>query len=153
MRELKFRVWSEEDKQYRTDCSACKLFNGKTGCPATIYNEEGDRFDIEQYTGLKDKNGKEIYEGDVVHITPYFKKKGGKRFMAQKPYRNPLSVIEWDDDAGAFSENTYENGEFQIGGFLFEMALDSETLEGTQRHTIEVIGNIHENPELLEGEK
>ena len=108
---------------------------------------------VEQYTGLKDKNGKEIYEGDVVHITPYFKKKGGKRFMAQKPYRNPLSVIEWDDDAGAFSENTYENGEFQIGGFLFEMALDSETLEGTQRHTIEVIGNIHENPELLEGEK
>ena len=148
MRELKFRVWNKRAKVYDEyfELSPKWTQNGDQ----IIDNKA---FIIEQYTGLKDKNGKEIYEGDIVHITPYFKKKGGKRFMAQKPYRNPLSVIEWDDDAGAFSENTYENGEFQIGGFLFEMALDSETLEGTQRHTIEVIGNIHENPELLEEEE
>lgn len=66
MRELKFRVWSEEDKEYRTDCKLRYLFTSPTGIPSTAYNDEGDRFDIEQYTGLKDKNGKEIYEGDIV---------------------------------------------------------------------------------------
>jgi len=74
MRELKFRVWSEEDKEYRTDCKLKYLFTSPTGLPSTVYNDEGDRFDIEQYTGLKDKNGKEIYDNcelDGRYIVEY----------------------------------------------------------------------------------
>lgn len=62
MRELKFRVWSEEDKEYRTDLNVFRLHDGKIICTSPAYSLEGDRFDAEQYTGLKDRHGKEIYE-------------------------------------------------------------------------------------------
>lgn len=125
MRELKFRVWSEEDREYRTDCDVFRLFHGKTGCPATIYNDEGDRFDIEQYTGLKDKNGKEIYEGDIV------------RFDA-------ISYeIYWSDDFSGWHNRRTDGGERIYGADGFEEV----TRFGS------VIGNIHENAELLEEEE
>lgn len=66
MRELKFRVWSEEDKEYRPDIKVSDLVIDIDGVPSTIYSNEGDRFDIEQYTGLKDVNGNEITEGDIL---------------------------------------------------------------------------------------
>lgn len=128
-REIKFRVWSEEDREYRTDCRLTELFTSETGTPATAYSDEGDRFDIEQYTGLKDKNGKEIYEGDIVDT--------GEKYGKYK-------VV--------FSE-------FWCG-FSFEGGKGRKTRGGTEYprfsqdwDSVEVIGNIHENPELLEGEK
>ena len=120
MRELKFRVWSEEDKQYRTDCNVCELFNGKTGCPATIYNDEGDRFDIEQYTGLKDKNGKEIYEGDIA--------------IGHTPYYIETFEIAWREDKAGW----------------FGFAADDYTCPLCNIEHLEAIGNIHENAGLLE---
>jgi hypothetical protein len=114
MRELKFRVWSEEDKEYRTDCDVFRLFHGKTGCPATIYNDEGDRFDIEQYTGLKDKNGKEIYEGDILEST----------------WNGDKAVVVWNNAEGEWEHYADFNTHSKYSGSV-------------------VIGNIHENPELL----
>lgn len=154
MRELKFRAW---------DRVKHKMLYGVSPFNAHITDENEPLLSLEyskhddcefmQYTGIKDKNGKDVYDGDVIYSSSYFKKKGGKRFVAQKPYRNPIAVIEWDDDSGAFSENQYENGEFQIGGFLFEATGEWESLKGTEKNVIEVLGNIHENPELLEEEE
>ena len=122
MRELKFRVWSEEDKEYRTDCDVFKLFHGKTGCPATIYSDEGDRFDIEQYTGLKDKNGKPIYDGDIV----------------DDGYSN-ICEIRWREKCAGFKAVNENDGYATNVWFVSKYG--------------EVIGNIHENPELLEEEE
>ena len=83
--------------------------------------EEVDPATVGQYTGLTDKNGKKIFEGDIVE---------GGDFDAEEGY----GVIRWEDGA-------------------FEVA--TETFLGTFHENywgkdFEIIGNIHDNPELLE---
>lgn len=125
-REIKFRVWSEEDREYRTDCRLTELFTSETGTPATVYSDEGDRFDIEQYTGLKDKNGKEVYEGDIISFEN----------------DNEIAMILWLDGKAMFG--------LRWLGCRVEDELDYWNV---CKGPVEVIGNIHENKELLGGEE
>jgi uncharacterized phage protein (TIGR01671 family) len=148
VREIKFRAWDCGEMIFTGSCwapgvikphytvtvtnehimwiSQCK--NGKyvevdEGGKTTTYYSEWDDYhfyhpeQIMQYTGLKDKNGKEIYEGDII--------------------RHGVGIfpVSWGDDIAAFECNT------RVG---------SRTLYGYQHDGIEVIGNIYENPELLE---
>jgi uncharacterized phage protein (TIGR01671 family) len=87
-----------------------------------------------QFTGLLDKNGKEIYEGDIVRLqeTPPLLNDTGADFIAL----DYVGVIEWDD----------EGADYNIVG--------KEELRGlgNGKQTIEVFGNIYENPDLLEKE-
>lgn len=114
MRELKFRVWSEEDREYRTDLNVFRLHDGKIVCTSPAYSLEGDRFDVEQYTGIKDKNGNEIYEGDVLEST----------------WNGDKAVVVWNNVEGEWEHYADFNTYSKYGGSV-------------------VIGNIHENPELL----
>ncbi len=79
MREIKFRAW---DGKRMLDNPTFEFFNHGRDGRAVMMADENENVEIMQYTGLKDKNGKEIYEGDVVE--------GQKDFY-------PRSVIGFED--------------------------------------------------------
>lgn len=116
MRELKFRAWSEETKSF--ECF--DLYEG-TECGLTNLQIWARNTQIEQYTGLKDKNGKEIYEGDILQI---------------------------DDHILGDFEVLWQNL-----GWAIKRSVGFETLRVHKPEDIVVIGNVHENPELVEEEE
>lgn len=129
MRELKFRAFDTENKTWTF------VTLGDLICGACTENGDkplsGAKQVWEQYTGLKDKNGKEIYEGDVVHYT-------------EKIAPNKSSTYEvYYDQLHAMYALSPVDGKIDVGEFYGYI----------MRQQYEVIGNIHENPELLEGKK
>lgn len=145
MREIKFRAWDKEEKKYllpekqgfiivptlpsfgvTLPYHRGRNFSGDEDC---FDWADADllmgRYELEQYTGLKDKNGKEIYEGDIVEYVTYY-------YGNEKRHRKVIEWEEWDSDDFGEPHN--------LGYFNLD--------EG-----VEVIGNIHENQELLGGDE
>jgi len=123
MREIKFRVWNLTTQDMQ-ELESIDFSNGKV----VQVNTDGDRIlwpdkecHLMQYTGLKDKNGVEIYKDDVVQYLD-----GEYSFSA---------VVEWGD-FGWYLRGIEPNDNFSF--------------EDTAPSVLEVIGNIYENPELLE---
>ena len=88
---------------------------------------------IGQYTGLTDKNGRKIFEGDIIHLEYSQVFFGGECFGE---YTAEVSYKE-----GCFITDGINNGD------------EIETpLSGFDNDELEIIGNIHDNPELLRGE-
>lgn len=122
MRELKFRAWHESDK-----CWYNPRFIEMNLLGQAILSHGIEQFEIipasaiEQYTGLKDKNGKEIYEGDILN-----------------------------DGVGHIGEVLFNE---RIGAFVYEWGECGSMFIDLYTSDIEIIGNIHENPELLGGEE
>ena len=96
---------------------------------------------IGQFTGLTDKNGEEIYEGDLVKYTRY---KVHSEYLKKDVIEN-VYVVHWNEEKHAFYCTTkFESGGGASGYLNFHD-------ERAEKEEIEVIGNIHDNPELLEG--
>jgi len=129
-REIKFRVWDKEGKKLSDDFAFIFMsWNGSLF--QTISGDDGgtegyeeltettipqrSRFVVSQFTGLLDKNGKEIYEGDIV-----------------KDDIGGIWKVGWNDEF--LSWYLWNNG---------GRSIDAE------EDTLEIIGNIYENPELL----
>jgi len=102
----------------------------------TEFWDKVDPETIGQYTGLKVKNGKEIYEGDILTSGNYPFQDDGKY--------NYHGVIEWiDEEASFYMTKRLANKEKR--GISDGISQPIECIE-----EFEVIGNIHDNPELLE---
>lgn len=114
MREIKFRTWD-------ADKGAWVYFalGDGTGWAMDRYSE------FYESTGLHDKNGKEIYEGDIICATLW---------DGRPDYDYPIQEVSWFEECGAWSP--------------FADNEDREPYPIAEK--CEVIGNIHETPELME---
>lgn len=122
MRDIKFRVW--DGHKMRTDFTMHS--DGQVIISASVY-AIGFEPVLMQYTGLKDANGVEIYEGDIIETS-------GLEFSREVVKHKVDNSIQ---TSGHGCSDTKATSGYSIGGYY----------GGPDK--IEVIGNIHENPELL----
>lgn len=138
MREIKFRAWDKsQNKMYQV--RGINFDNEDLWLKINETQIMGaNLFEVElmQYTGLKDKNGKEIYEGDIVTYSV----KGFKKINK--------TVMTFNEEHGAYLFGIYEGVKMPCGK---KTRMNKYTRKSV--NNVEVIGNIYENPELLkEGE-
>lgn len=140
MREIKFRIYFEDEEPFMSEPIGLEELlhedwiefenqEGTLSLPLKdfrFYYEKNKNYKIMQYTGLKDKNGKEIYEGDIVKA--HYIKNGLVEIIASVAYSEDYAQY-------VIKDTKYVSDDY-------EPLCDYEDLE--------VIGNIYNNPELLE---
>lgn len=141
MREIKFKIWDKtRNKMLTSNCGAFLLtqegnavFHQNGNNPLEALIEQID-YEVLMYTGLKDKNGTEIYEGDII-----------------RTHENRIQKVIWHNNGFKLE---YKFKRSYRGESYWETRKDIELSEtNNKRWGIKVIGNIYENPELLkEGE-
>jgi len=134
MREIKFRAWGKLKSKmfghFAINSSGNRIADEEYRGHSCDWENLTSDVVLMQYTGLKDKNGVEIYEGDVVRAMKWFG-------LSKHPYREQRPIkgnISWDESSFGFAVDKDGKPEWCVFDLLEP----------------EVIGNIYENPELLE---
>lgn len=146
-REIKFRAWDKAQECYLYDVqgaydtlSGCvKYENGENA----VYDEEcfdefldNDHYVVEQYTGMHDKNGREIYEGDLLRVE-----------LDDDPDSYYIAPVTWGgSDYPAFDIMS----KYWPKNVSYDTNVLSAIIAGWSEEVMSVIGNIYENPEMLE---
>lgn len=124
MREIKFRAWLKEHKSMKDvmeiDIDNQTIFYYWFGDHDGHF-ENFNKIDLMQYTGLEDKNNKEIYEGDIVKLRA----------------NHGIGVVKYYDEWGAFVVEYVKSKPLAVLGMNY------------YKEDIEILGNIYENSELL----
>ena len=121
MRDIKFRAWNTDEDRYVDGFSI-----RSDGVICSPWGKDKPEWILEQFTGLRDKNGREIYEGDIIRDETF------------KKDIYDIMVVGWENDAASFV--------LIKNGWVFMHYFG----ESSNPEDCIVIGNIHENPELIE---
>lgn len=139
MREIKFRVWDNKNKKWLLGCELPNLggfsmfgevmaFGEWTKVLESFSIEDWEYIKLMQFTGLEDRNGIEIYEGDIVSIPLY-----------------GSTIIIWNESICSFQYAYHAIGKGTAVGSRMTNTIYAH--ESTVKY--EIIGNIYESPELL----
>ena len=131
MREIKFRAWDKVEKkmgEVRILDFVCQMVQVKNEKYFAMW--EFENIELLQFTGLKDKNGVDIYEGDILEVNHHWDDydgcSGTEKFLGVAIFKE-----------GAFQVSRFEKMEFYLASSIII--------------SNEIKGNVYENPELMEG--
>lgn len=128
-RKIKFRAWDKVKQiwcNYKIDDGTVYFMDNDTGCLYRNYPGKYENFDLMQYTGIKDINNIEIYEGDIVKLS-----KENSNFKE-------IGVVKFDENKASYVLETQDDDlSYNISYYNYHKVY------------YRVIGNIYENKELL----